>query len=172
MAEIQQNNSANNKKANKRKNLSTRVDLTPMVDLGFLLITFFIFTTSMSKPVAMKLNMPKTDGLINTTLIPQSKVLTLLPAANNIVYYYYGNDKTNIQPTSLSNTGLRTVILNKRKQVALKYGDAKEMIVLIKPADNSTYQNLVDVLDEMQINSITRYMLLDIDKDETQLVKN
>jgi biopolymer transport protein ExbD len=166
MAEIQTNNSANNKHGGKRKTLSTRVDLTPMVDLGFLLITFFIFTTALSKPVAMRLNMPKEDVPPKTTLIPKSKVLTLLPSANNIIYYYFADDKNAMQQTNFSEAGIRQIILDKKKQVAAKYGNGKEMIVLIKPTNNSTYQNLVDILDEMQINDITRYMLLDADNDE------
>jgi biopolymer transport protein ExbD len=171
MAEIQTNNSANNKHGGKRKILSTRVDLTPMVDLGFLLITFFIFTTALSKPVAMKLNMP-TDKIIDDPhLIPKSKVLTLLPSANNIIYYYFGDDKNAMQQTNFSEAGIRQIILDKKKQVAAQYGNGKEMIVLIKPTNSSTYQNLVDILDEMQINDISRYMLFDADKEELVRVK-
>lgn len=171
MAEIQPNNSTNNKHVAKRKTLSTRVDLTPMVDLGFLLITFFIFTTALSKPNAMNLYFPKEDTNTQLTPIPKSKVLTILPAANNKIYYYYGDNKFAMQQTNFGENGIRKIILEKKKDVSLKYGNAKETIILIKPTNNSTYQNMVDVLDEMLINNISRYMLLDADKEELQQIE-
>lgn len=171
MAEIQTTTTANKHAGSKQKKLSTRVDLTPMVDLGFLLITFFIFTTSLSKPNAMKLFLPKEELNTPLTNIAKSKVLTILPAADNVVYYYYGDNALAMQQTNFSEQGIRKIILEKRKEVAAKFGDAKETVVLIKPTDNATYQNMVDVLDEMLINNISRYMLLDADKEELQQIK-
>ena len=172
MAEIQTTTTANKHTGSKQKKLSTRVDLTPMVDLGFLLITFFIFTTALSKPNAMKMFLPKEDKDESITNIPRSKVLTILPAANNVVYYYYGDNPLAMQQTNFGEEGIRKIILEKRKEVATKFGDAKETLVLIKPTDNATYQNMVDVLDEMLINNISRYMLLDLNKQELQQIKS
>ncbi len=171
MAEIQTTTTANKHAGSKQKKLSTRVDLTPMVDLGFLLITFFIFTTSLSKPNAMKLFLPKEELNTPLTNIAKSKVLTILPAADNVVYYYYGDNALAMQQTNFGEDGIRKIILDKKNEVAAKFGDAKETVVLIKPTDNATYQNMVDVLDEMLINNISRYMLLDADKEELQQIK-
>lgn len=71
----------------KRHNL--RVDMTPMVDLGFLLIAFFIMTTELNKPVSLKLIMPKESG--TPVKVENSNALTILLGAGNAVYYYHGN---------------------------------------------------------------------------------
>src|SRR5512139_2575017 len=75
----------------KAKKLSTRVDMTPMVDLGFLLITFFIFTATMSSPTTMDLNMPKeTEKQEEQTEVKQSGALTIMLSKQDKVYYYEG----------------------------------------------------------------------------------
>src|SRR5215218_7268884 len=81
----------------KGKKLSTRVDLTPMVDLGFLLVTFFVFTTTMSQPTAMNMNEPK-DNTDQVMKVKQSGVMTILLGSNDQVYYYYGD----LDPNTLS----------------------------------------------------------------------
>lgn len=165
MAEVQQQEGGHKNRGGKRsKKLSTKVDLTPMVDLGFLLITFFIFTTTMGEPKAMKLNLPKEDK--NLTEIGLSKVLTIIPAENNKVYYYFGDKPQTMMVTNYGAEGLRSIIINKKKMVATNCGDAQQTVVLIKPTDEANYQNVVDVLDEMLINNVTRYMLLNIDDAE------
>src|SRR5580700_2376348 len=94
MAEMDTSGGGGHKKGpgvKKSKKLSTRVDLTPMVDLGFLLITFFIFTTTMSRPTAMKVILPKDVPEKEENNVPSSAVITLLPAKNNLIYYYEGD---------------------------------------------------------------------------------
>ena len=146
----------NNTKCNKH---STRVDLTPMVDLGFLLITFFIFTTSLSQPMAMFLPMPddKTD---NNTLASDSKTLQLILESNSRIRYFHGNDSTHASFTDYSASGLRQVILDKIAAVGSKFHNPDETVVLIHPTNTARYGNLVDVLDEMKINKVKKYMLL------------
>src|ERR1039458_5055987 len=77
----------------KGKKLSTRIDLTPMVDLGFLLITFFMFTTTLAKPKTMEINMPYKDPnmkIEDQNKIKKSVALTVLLSKNHRIYYYEG----------------------------------------------------------------------------------
>jgi biopolymer transport protein ExbD len=165
MAEITTGESHNKQRVGvpKTKKLSTRVDLTPMVDLGFLLITFFIFTTSMSKPTTMRLNLPDDRG--NATPTKEGGVLTLLPSVNGSVYYYEGNlNKSNLKAASLKE--VRDVIIEKKRRTA-----ANDMFVIIKPSKASVYGDIVNVLDEMTINDVKRYALVDITENEQILIK-
>ena len=168
MAEMQQQEGNHKKRGGIRsKKLSTRIDLTPMVDLGFLLITFFIFTTTMSESKVMKLNLPE-DSIIDTK-VGKNKVLTIIPSGYNKVFYYYGEKPQPMLVTNYGADGLRNVIINKKKEVARNFGDSQQTVILIKPTDASTYQNLIDVMDEMLINNVTRYMLLNVDDAEKKL---
>lgn len=144
----------------KSKKQSTRVDLTPMVDLGFLLITFFIFTTTVSQPTAMNLNMPKdTKDHDLDTKVKESGSLTLLLGKQNVIYYYFGNDPATMQTTGYKN--VRDVILKKKKSTP-----ADDLFIIIKPDKDATYKNAVNILDEMDINDIPRYAMVDPTPDE------
>lgn len=159
----------------KSKKLSTRVDLTPMVDLGFLLITFFIFTTTMSLPKAMKLNLPA-DSEDSPNLTGESTTLTVCPVANNRVFYYHGsienaflNGAFGFTDYSLEN-GIGQVIRNKQQALDQTGKGRKELMLIIKPGKESTYQNTVDMLDEVTINGVRKYALTDISVEEEQAV--
>src|SRR5688500_1526733 len=146
------------------KNLSTRVDLTPMVDLGFLLITFFIFTTTMAQPTAMNLAMPKdTDKPDEINKVKESGSLTIMLGKGDVVYYYFGNDPTKLQTTGYKD--IRKIILDKKKTTP-----ADDLFITIKPDKDATYKNAVDMLDEMSINDIKRYAMVDPTEDEYKLI--
>ncbi|MFN4314350.1 MAG: ExbD/TolR family protein [Chitinophagaceae bacterium] len=177
----------------KAKKLSTRVDMTPMVDLGFLLITFFIFTATMSSPVGMDLNMPKeTDKQEEQTKAKQSGALTVMLGKDNNVYYYEGElapDGSNFKQTTFK--GIRDEIIRKRKEVIANYTGSpaceekarekgrdprkecedEDFIVVIKPTDNATYKNTVDILDEMTINNVRRFALVKVAESELELIQ-
>ena len=171
MAEIDTSGGGSHKKGpgvKKAKKASTRVDLTPMVDLGFLLITFFIFTTSMSQATAMKLNLPKdTDKPEEQNKLKESGALTLLLGKNNAVYYYEGQllpDGSNFKSTNFK--GIRDVLINKKRTTP-----TEDLVVVIKPNEEATYKNTVDMLDEMTINEIKRFALVDITPQENEPLK-
>jgi biopolymer transport protein ExbD len=148
----------------KSKKRSTRVDLTPMVDLGFLLITFFIFTTSMTKPRVMPLIMPKDVPPIDQQPVPKSAVITLLLAKNDQVYYYEGNDPTQMKASDFH--GIRDVILDKKRRTNPTWFQ-----VIIRPSKDATYQNTVNALDEMTIDDVHHYAMVDITPGEYSIMQ-
>lgn len=157
----------NNKKRSKK--LSTRVDLTPMVDLAFLLITFFMLATTMNKPKTMEINKPvedeKKDDEIEPT-IKMSKTLNLMLGDNNKVYWYVSPDEITagagieLDSVDYSAQGLRAVVKRRQKEVQQLHGDKNELFVMIKPLPGSALKNTVDALDEMTINGVTKYAIL------------
>ncbi|MDR3715764.1 MAG: biopolymer transporter ExbD [Puia sp.] len=167
MAEMDTSGGGGHKKGpgvKKAKKLSTRVDLTPMVDLGFLLITFFIFTTTMSQPTALKLNLPKdTDKPDEQNKLKESAALTVMMGKQDKVYYYEGLDPAKIQASDFK--GIRDIILDKKRRT-----DPKDFMVIIKPTQDATYKNTVNMLDEMKIDGVARYAMVDITSDEYKLV--
>ena len=170
MAEMDTSGGGGHKKGpgvKKAKKLSTRVDLTPMVDLGFLLITFFIFTTTMSQPTAMKLSMPDDRDLTHPTDIKQSGALTILLGKDDNIFYYEGELAPNASNFKSSNfKDIRNEIISKKQS-----SNDVDFFVTIKPSDESTYKDVVDILDEMTINVVKRYALVDISPVEMQLVQ-
>jgi biopolymer transport protein ExbD len=158
------------------KKHSTRVDLTPMVDLGFLLITFFIFTTSMSTPKSMKLIMPNDNGDTTPTNVGESTALTVIPLKDNKIFYYHGELTKALQTNSFGitnysvNEGLGQIV--REKQAALDRvspGKRKDLVLMIKPTPESNYQHLVNVLDEVLINDVTRYAVMDLTPEEKEV---
>jgi biopolymer transport protein ExbD len=175
----------------KAKKLSTNIDMTPMVDLGFLLITFFIFTATMSTPTTMRLTMPKDDKKPeDLTEVKESGALTIMLGKDDNVFYYEGQlaaDGGNFESSTYKE--IRTVIQDKKKAViaahqhdtgcekiwARNNGDRnscrdKDFVVVIKPNEEATYKNSVDILDEMSINNVQRFALIDITPQENQFV--
>ncbi len=168
MADLQQSESRRKRGGIRSKKLSTRVDLTPMVDLGFLLITFFIFTTTLSQPTAMHLVIPDDrDASVPPSLTPQSRTISLILEANDMVRFYSGNDLSGAQTTNYAASGLRTVIINKIEEVKKRFGNHAAPIVLIKPTREANYKNIVTALDEMLINNVKKYVLMEPSAEET-----
>ncbi len=163
--EVKDNGGKKGPGVKKSKKQSTKVDLTPMVDLGFLLITFFIFTTTMSQPTSMNLNMPKdSQTQDDDTKVKESGSLTLMLGKGNIIYYYYGSDPTTMQTTGYKD--VRNIILEKKRKTP-----ADDLFIIIKPDKDASYKNAVDVLDEMNINDINKYAMVDPTADEYNLIQ-
>ncbi|MBP6430919.1 MAG: biopolymer transporter ExbD [Ferruginibacter sp.] len=163
MAEITTNTQTKSTGVKRLIKKSTKIDLTPMVDLGFLLITFFVFTTTMAKPTAMSIILPNDkDSTINDRVC-NSCVLTVLLEGNNTIKYFEGNrEYAVIKETNYSPEGIRQILVNKKQLVKKVRGNADAMVLIIEPTSASTFQNFVDITDEVAINNIKRYYIDDV----------
>lgn len=154
MAEMDTSSGGGHKKGpgvKKSKKLSTRVDLTPMVDLGFLLLTFFVFTTTMSQSTAMNMNEPKDDP--NQQMkVKNSGAMTILLGKGNQVYYYYGQ----LMPETISQDFKSTTFKGIRDLIAAKKNSTPldDLMYIIKSDEKSTFKNAIDILDEMTISAV------------------
>jgi len=206
MAEVQ--TGGGEQKKGKPKKMSLRVDFTPMVDMNMLLITFFMFCTSLAKPQTMDITMPVKDDKVNQderNKVADTKAITVILGEDNKIYYYFGKPnyadfnslKVATYGSSEDKNSLRSVLLSRnrvaianirklrdlRDRKQLKLADYDEQVkkirndkdgqvVIIKPTDESTYKNLVDALDEMQICSIGIYAIVAVEAPDRYLMDN
>lgn len=180
MAELNTGDDGGKKKGGKirSKKQGGRVDLTAMVDLAFLLITFFMLTTSLSKPKAMDIAMPdknKDKDQTDQLDVADNRTMTILLGSDNKLEWYMGlldNPLDGPTVADYGKNGIRPVLLEKLKSVPQVTGDPeKGLIVIIRPSDKANYKNLVDILDEMKIVDAKQYMIGDIGTAEVELLK-
>lgn len=162
MAEV--NTSGAKEGKGRSKKTSTKVDMTPMVDLAFLLITFFMLTTTFGKPQAMQVNMPDKTENEDTAPVPSSKAFTILLGENDKIFYYSGYEDPDVNITDYSSQGIRKIVLEKQAEV-------DKLVIVIKPSPKSRYKNLVDILDEMEITNSKRYAIVDITPVDEELMQ-
>lgn len=199
MAEISQDTGSHKKGRKRRsKKLATRIDLTPMVDLAFLLLTFFMLATSLIKPQTMEITMPSDKKVQeeDKTVAKASQAVSIILGKDDKVYYYFGKTEgASVLTTNYAPDGLRKILLTKNFDVAKQVEELKSEkirlhlkeddylkrlsqiranknapVVRIMATDDSNYKNLVDALDEMNICSISRYAIVDFDEPDKQLI--
>ena len=147
----------------KAKKLSTRVDMTPMVDLAFLLLTFFILTTTFNKPKTMEVNMPdKVDDPTQQTKINQKDILNLVLGEDDKIFWWIGLEPP-VSTTNYGKDGVRKLLLEQTRA-------NPKMMVLIKPKDESRYENMVNILDEMDITNTQRYAIVEFSNDDKAII--
>ncbi len=203
MAEIMESGGGGHGKHQKKraKKHSARIDMTPMVDLGFLLLTFFVLTTQFSKPKTMEINMPviPKDPNKNMKIEAPTALTLLLTEKKDKIYYYYGvykNDASIIKNTDYSKEGIRKVFRDRNKDVidqvkklkdklinhqipdttykrlAMNIKGAKDAVfVIVKADEKAKYKNIVDVIDELNIADVGKYALVDISPAEKLMLK-
>lgn len=165
MAEVQVQDKGDKGGKVRSKKQSTRVDMTPMVDLGFLLITFFMFTTTFSKPNVMDLGLPakpKENQKSPDTEIKLSNSISILIGKDNRVFWHQQDNTSltdaNLNETTFDREGIRKII----QQAKASAADQTKFTVIIKPTDDAVYKNFVDILDEMAITKSEQYGVTDL----------
>ena len=189
-------------KKGERKTMDTRVDFTPMVDMIMLLLTFFMLATTLSKPQTMEIAMPAKDTPKDKgDVARESDAVTIFLGADNKVYYFLGIPEPEtpnfLKTTDYSADGLRKILLDKNRTVVAQVNELKDKktrleisqeeydaqvkelkggkgtpVVVIKPLDNSNYDNLVSALDEMLIASVGKYAIADVDDSDKKMLTN
>ena len=159
------------------KKKSTRVDLTAMVDLMFLLITFFMLTTTLAKPQAMDMFMPDKDEKNPEAEldVKASRTMTVLLGEGDKIVWYMGVAGDNA-PTvdNYGKNGIRKAFIESNEKIVGTTGDpSKGLMVIVKPTDKSNYKNFVDILDEIKIAGVPSYGIVNkIEPAEINLLKD
>ena len=167
MAEL--TTSGNSGRKGKSRMPAPRIDLTAMVDLAFLLITFFIMATSLAKPKAMDLAMP-VDG--PQSPVPETRTMSVCLGKDNKVMWYMGMPEKPLTTPVLvdfSKTGLRAALLAEIKE---RQSPGKPLIVILKPDEHSVYSNFVTALDEFNITGIQSYSVANITPNDIDMLKH
>ena len=193
----QQDSGKGKHKKVRAKKSSTHIDMTPMVDLAFLLLTFFMLTTTFSKPKTMEINMPVKDKPEVDTKV--NNAVTILLGDKDRIFWYFGEfkpEETQLEETNWSATGIRKILLEKNEkaneriqELAKKLekgqiadstfkkervdiqGEKESLFVLIKTDDKAKYKNVIDALDECNITNVGKYALVDMMAAELELMK-
>ncbi|UFK98798.1 ExbD/TolR family protein [Kaistella faecalis] len=169
MAEVQVKDSSGKGGKVRSQKQPPHVDLTPMVDLAFLLITFFMLVTTFNKPNVMDLGLPakpKDPQQQPDTEIDLSNSISLIIGKDNRIFYHQVaaadlNEQT-LQETSFDREGITKVI----EQAKARAKDQTKFTVIIKPTDDAVYKNFVDILDEMAITKNEIYGITDVKSNE------
>jgi biopolymer transport protein ExbD len=170
--EISKPETGNGKGARRAKKLSTKVDLTPMVDLGFLLITFFILTKTLSEPKHVQLFLPAGEN--PDMMLGKSTALTLIPLANEKILYYNGVPEDAFATHDygvVGDNGIRSLIM--KKQLALDANPKfkrTDLFLIIKPTKEADLKNISAVLDEALINQLQHYSMVDLEKEDVAIL--
>lgn len=155
------------------RRLQPRVDLTAMVDLAFLLITFFMLTTNLNKQQALDVAMPDITDSTDFSALADNRTVTLLLGEGGRVDWYWGLlDKPLEGPhsTVMGKGGIRQVLLQKKDDVPKLTKGGKGLIVVIRPSARAAYASLVDILDEIKICGINQYMIGEISPEEEAML--
>jgi biopolymer transport protein ExbD len=145
------------KKKKKARRVGIRIDMTPLVDIAFLLLTFFMFSTSMSRPQTMEINLPPQDVKVE---IAESNLLTLRVDKEGVIYWSMGIES----PQKLDFSGLRNLLIEKSSN--------PKLVTVVKVDREGTYDMMVNMLDELALANVTRFSLAPMtDQDKTLLDK-
>lgn len=160
MAEVIAQEKQGGKSCQRKKRIG--IDMTPMVDLGFLLITFFMFTTNFTKPNVMDLGLPAKGPAEPTSVIGDKNQITFIIGKDNRIFYHQSNEK-DIAKSGLKETDYNGINVAKIISQAYENAPKKEIFtIIVKPTDEANYKNFVDMMDNISLAKKDRYGIADI----------
>ena len=160
MADVQTAEPRGRKKGKhkKKRRVNIRIDMTPMVDVAFLLLTFFMLTTAFSLPQTMEINLPPGDSKIE---VAASNLMTLRVNEKGDIYWSIGTEA----PQKVEWKDFHNLVVEKNKANS-------RLITLIKVDRNAKYKDMVDIIDQLNIANVTRFSLAPMtDADKAALAK-
>jgi biopolymer transport protein ExbD len=143
------------------------VDMTPMVDLGFLLITFFMLASSFMKAKSIPMLSPAEGDPIDAKC---SKTITLMLDVNDKIKYYVCPESTEPDSTNFSKEGIRKVLIQRKKEVQNQWGNDVPLTVIVKPQTTAKYKRLIDVIDEINIVKV-QFLMGKLDQSDSTIFK-
>lgn len=160
-------------KSGGKQNKKPKIDMTPMVDLNFLLLMFFMFTSSFTKPNVMDLGLPAKDPITEPkNAIGDKNQITFIIGENNKIFYHQSNEKV-LTEADLKETDYNGLNVSKIISNAYEKAPKKEIFtIIVKPTDDANYKNFVDMMDNISISKKERYGISDIKPWEKKVYEN
>jgi biopolymer transport protein ExbD len=143
----------------KKKRAGVRIDMTPMVDVALLLLTFFMLTTVFNKPQTMELNLPP-DKEVKVE-VAASTLLTVRVAPNMQIYWNMGNEPTALKKITFKE--LRPLMIEKLRGIP-------KLITLVQIDREAKYNDMVDIIDELNLANITRFSIAPLKDTDKKLI--
>lgn len=145
-------------KKKKKRRIGIRIDNTPMVDIAFLLLTFFMLTTTMNRPQTMEINLPPSNDV--TVEVAQSNLMTIRVKEDGSIFWNLGVDP----PEMVEFTGLRALMTERNLQ-------NPKLITLIKIDRKGKYKMMVDIMDELNLANVTRFSLAPMEDADLKILE-
>ncbi len=159
-ADVAESKSHEKGKKKKKKRTGVRIDMTPMVDVALLMLTFFMLTTVFNKPQTMELNLPP-DKEVQVE-VAASKLLTVRIMPNLEIYWSMGNEPTALKKITFKE--LRPLLVEKLR-------NNKDLITLVQIDRDAKYNDMVDVVDELNLANITKFSIAPLKDTDRNLIR-
>ena len=143
----------------KKRRVGIRIDMTPMVDVAFLLLIFFMVTTVFRTPKALEINLPPKDVKVD---VPESKTLTLRILSDGRLYWRRGAKENPFNRSSVAQL----------RDVLAPYANQNELIVVVKVDREADFENMVNALDELHAAKLTRFSINPLEEPERKEVES
>ena len=126
-------------KRKSKKRIGFRIDMTPMVDITFLLLTFFMFTTTMAAPQVMEMTIP--PEIYEQVEVKASELLQFFVRDDGQIFYAMGQD----EPEKIDMKKIKEISIRENIKPEL----LNKLIVALKVSPEAPYGEVVDILDQL-----------------------